>query len=120
VYGVATPTADGIRAVLARVGAGKDGQGRRVVWHNMREEATVYQGQALCAARSPAPLQEHEGVHGKQGMALPWSSILMLEVVSVTWLLGSQMLGSRFCYFWGLFAKFAKRNPTKRSICTQT
>ncbi|GJP69891.1 hypothetical protein CLOP_g893 [Closterium sp. NIES-67] len=62
VYGVANPTVDGIRAVLRRVaqggGAGaRDGVGtggvgregvegaggeRRVVWHNMREEATVY------------------------------------------------------------------------------
>lgn len=40
VYGVANPTVEGIRAVLARVG-GSPG-GRKVVWHNMREEPTVY------------------------------------------------------------------------------
>lgn len=42
VYGVANPTAEGIRSVLERVGARRGGGGRRVVWHNMREEATVY------------------------------------------------------------------------------
>eukprot|EP00271_Cylindrocystis_brebissonii_P022366 TRINITY_DN8584_c2_g1_i1.p1 TRINITY_DN8584_c2_g1~~TRINITY_DN8584_c2_g1_i1.p1 ORF type:complete len:1580 (+),score=309.80 TRINITY_DN8584_c2_g1_i1:485-5224(+) len=41
VYGVANPTVDGIRAVLARVGGGKPTR-RKVVWHNMREEAMVY------------------------------------------------------------------------------
>ncbi|CAI5457453.1 unnamed protein product [Closterium sp. Yama58-4] len=47
VFGVANPTVDGIRAVLRRVaqavgGTGAEGVERRVVWHNMREEATVY------------------------------------------------------------------------------
>ncbi|CAI5993545.1 unnamed protein product [Closterium sp. NIES-65] len=49
VFGVANPTIDGIRAVLRRVAhaagkgsGGAEGVERRVVWHNMREEATVY------------------------------------------------------------------------------
>lgn len=41
VYGVAIPTADGIRKVLELVGANKFG-GQRVLWHNLREEPVVY------------------------------------------------------------------------------
>lgn len=41
VYGVAIPTAQGIRNVLNLVGAYKKG-GRRVIWHNMREEPVLY------------------------------------------------------------------------------
>eukprot|EP01018_Ginkgo_biloba_P004365 Gb_39662 [translate_table: standard] len=40
VYGVANPTVDGIRAVIQRVGGAKGG--RRVLWHNTREEPVVY------------------------------------------------------------------------------
>eukprot|EP00897_Mesotaenium_endlicherianum_P000190 jgi/Mesen1/10171/ME000076S09681 len=41
IYGVAIPTADGIRHVLDLVGASREG-GRRVLWHNMREEPVIY------------------------------------------------------------------------------
>lgn len=40
VYGVANPTAEGIRAVLQRVAEGNSE--RPVLWHNMREEPVVY------------------------------------------------------------------------------
>eukprot|EP00850_Spirogloea_muscicola_P022112 SM000277S10347 [mRNA] locus=s277:33301:42396:- [translate_table: standard] len=40
VYGVANPTVEGIREVLARIGAGVGG--RNALWHNMREEPVVY------------------------------------------------------------------------------
>eukprot|EP00850_Spirogloea_muscicola_P002322 SM000009S23451 [mRNA] locus=s9:35424:44183:- [translate_table: standard] len=40
VYGVANPTVEGIREVLARIGAGAGG--RNALWHNMREEPVVY------------------------------------------------------------------------------
>ncbi len=40
-YGVAIPTADGIRKVLELVGANKYG-GQRVLWHNLREEPVCF------------------------------------------------------------------------------
>ncbi|XP_010523868.1 PREDICTED: paladin-like isoform X2 [Tarenaya hassleriana] len=40
VYGVANPTIDGIRSVIARVGSSRGG--RPVFWHNMREEPVIY------------------------------------------------------------------------------
>ncbi|KAK8954830.1 hypothetical protein KSP39_PZI001610 [Platanthera zijinensis] len=40
VYGVANPTADGIRAVIQRI-SGSRGS-RSVLWHNMREEPVIY------------------------------------------------------------------------------
>lgn len=42
VYGVAIPTVEGIRNVLHMVGATREASGRRVLWHNMREEPVSF------------------------------------------------------------------------------
>lgn len=46
VFGVAIPTADGIRRVLELVGASRSG-GSHVLWHNLREEPVCTVGSSL-------------------------------------------------------------------------
>ncbi|KAI9192964.1 inositol hexakisphosphate-domain-containing protein [Polychytrium aggregatum] len=41
VYGIGMPTKDAIRSVLAKVGAGPDGE-RRLLWTSLREEPVIY------------------------------------------------------------------------------
>lgn len=66
VYGLAIPTAAGARAALDALGAGGGG-GRRVLWHNLREEPVVYvNGAPYVVREAAAPFAnlEYTGVGG--------------------------------------------------------